>query len=49
MRSIGVTAAVSDQRSMRYDIFVALKKVENSGSLPSPDPLEAKPKPTAFP
>ena len=26
MRSIGVTAAVSDERSIRYDIFVALKK-----------------------
>ena len=26
MRSIGVTAAVSDERSVRYDIFVALKK-----------------------
>jgi hypothetical protein len=25
-RSIGVTSAVSDERSMRYDIFVALKK-----------------------
>ncbi len=34
-RSIGVTAAVSDNRSTRYDIFVALKKVSNSG-MPTP-------------
>lgn len=27
MRSIGVTAAVSDERSVRYDIFASLKKV----------------------
>lgn len=27
MRSLGVTTAVSDQRSIRYDIFVSLKKV----------------------
>ncbi|MBH8550988.1 DUF3352 domain-containing protein [Nostocaceae cyanobacterium CENA357] len=34
-RSIGVTAAVSDNRSTRYDIFLALKKVRNSG-VPTP-------------
>lgn len=27
MRSIGVTTAVSDERSVRYDVFVSLKKV----------------------
>lgn len=27
MRSIGVTSAVSDQRSTRYDVFLSLKKV----------------------
>ena len=32
MRSIGVTAAVSDQRSIRYDIFVALKKAAEQES-----------------
>ncbi|MBW4564250.1 MAG: DUF3352 domain-containing protein [Mojavia pulchra JT2-VF2] len=37
-RSIGVTTAVSDSRSTRYDIFVALKKAESSASLPSPVP-----------
>lgn len=36
MRTIGVTTAVSDQRSIRYDIFVALKKAEETDSLPSP-------------
>ena len=36
MRSIGVTTAVSDERSIRYDIFVALKKAGKPGSLPSP-------------
>ncbi len=41
MRSIGITAAVSDQRSVRYDIFVSLKKAENPGLLPSPDPMSA--------
>ncbi|WGV27089.1 DUF3352 domain-containing protein [Halotia branconii] len=34
-RSIGVTAAVSNNRSTRYDIFLALKKVNNS---PVPKP-----------
>lgn len=28
MRSIGVTTAVSDERSVRYDVFVSLKKVK---------------------
>lgn len=32
MRSIGVTAAVSDPRSIRYDIFVALKKAAEQES-----------------
>lgn len=41
MRSIGVTAAVSDQRSVRYDMFVSLKKTEKPGSLPSPEPMSA--------
>jgi hypothetical protein len=34
-RSIGVTSAVSDNRSTRYDIFLALKKVSNS-AVPTP-------------
>lgn len=36
MRSIGVTASVNDQRSIRYDIFVSLKKVDKPQPLPSP-------------
>ncbi|MFS0513576.1 DUF3352 domain-containing protein [Nostoc sp. UIC 10607] len=36
-RSIGMTSAVSDSRSNRYDIFISLKKVRNSTALPSPE------------
>ena len=36
-RSIGMTSAVSDNRSNRYDIFIELKKVTNATSLPSPE------------
>ncbi len=36
-RSIGITSAVSDNRSNRYDIFIALKKVSNTTTLPSPE------------
>ncbi len=36
-RSIGMTSAVSDSRSNRYDIFIALKKVSNTTTLPSPE------------
>jgi Protein of unknown function (DUF3352) len=32
-RSIGVTTAVSDSRSTRYDIFLSLKKASNSNAL----------------
>lgn len=35
-RSIGVTASVSDNRSNRYDIFLALKKTGKPTALPSP-------------
>ncbi|BAY44142.1 hypothetical protein SAMD00079811_17370 [Scytonema sp. HK-05] len=35
-RSAGVTAAVSDSRSTRYDIFVSLKKAGKPDPLPSP-------------
>lgn len=34
-RSIGVTAAVSDNRSTRYDIFINLKKEDSSAIAPS--------------
>ncbi|WP_375510258.1 DUF3352 domain-containing protein [uncultured Nostoc sp.] len=36
-RSIGMTSAVSDSRSNRYDVFITLKKVRNSTALPSPE------------
>ncbi|MBD2021103.1 DUF3352 domain-containing protein [Leptolyngbya sp. FACHB-36] len=36
MKSIGVTAAISDERSTRYDVFVALQKNGNPAPLPSP-------------
>ncbi|MBN3896386.1 MAG: DUF3352 domain-containing protein [Nostoc sp.] len=36
-RSIGMTSAVSDNRSNIYDIFIGLKKVTNSTVLPSPE------------
>jgi len=35
-RLIGMTSAVSDNRSNIYDIFIGLKKVTNSTVLPSP-------------
>ncbi|KAF3887440.1 MULTISPECIES: DUF3352 domain-containing protein [Nostocales] len=34
--SMGVTSAVSDNRSIRYDVFLTLKKVEKSDPLPTP-------------
>ncbi|MBN3910422.1 MAG: DUF3352 domain-containing protein [Nostoc sp. NMS1] len=36
-RSIGMTSAVSDNRSNLYDIFITLKKVRNTTPLPSPE------------
>ncbi|MFB2839755.1 DUF3352 domain-containing protein [Floridanema evergladense] len=37
IKAIGVTAAVSDDRSSRFDIFVKLKKVKEGGILPVPN------------
>ncbi|HEY9296618.1 MAG TPA: DUF3352 domain-containing protein [Phormidium sp.] len=37
MQAIGVTAAVSDERTSRFDIFVKLKKVSQGGMLPAPN------------
>jgi len=37
VRSIGVTTAVSDERSIRYNIFASLKKAAAPGSLPTSD------------
>ncbi|MEH2057886.1 MAG: DUF3352 domain-containing protein [Nostoc sp.] len=36
-RSIGMTSAVSDNRSNIYNIFIALKKVTNMTTFPSPE------------
>lgn len=36
IRSIGVTAAISDERSTRYDVFVGLQKAGKPAPLPSP-------------
>jgi hypothetical protein len=36
MRAIGITAAISDDRSTRYDIFVQLQKAGQVNPLPSP-------------
>ncbi|SRR5579883_1609756 len=36
VRSIGVTAAISDERSTRYDVFVLLQKAGQPAPLPSP-------------
>lgn len=49
MRSIGITTAVSDERSVRYDIFVSLKKAGQPGPLPSPGtipPINTTPEPS---
>ncbi|MGA7934607.1 MAG: DUF3352 domain-containing protein [Kovacikia sp.] len=38
IRSLGVTAAISDDRTTRYDVFVWLQKGSKPGPLPSPKP-----------
>jgi len=41
IRSIGVTAAISDNRSIRYDVFAALQKGNAPQPLPAPTVLPA--------
>ncbi len=36
IRAIGITAAINDERSTRYDVFVQLQKAGNVKPLPSP-------------
>lgn len=53
-RSIGVTTAVNDSRSNRYDVFLALKKAENSANSENSRstvtvPLSTKPSATKSP
>lgn len=45
IRSIGVTAAIHSERSVRYDILVLLQKAEKPGPLPSPGTPPASPLP----
>jgi hypothetical protein len=43
VRSFGVTSAIFDESSNRFDMFVALKKVPGVANLPSPPPKAIKP------
>jgi Protein of unknown function (DUF3352) len=43
VKSFGVTSAIFDESSNRFDMFVALKKVPGVASLPSPPPKVVKP------
>lgn len=45
VKSLGVTSAIFDESSNRFDIFVALKKVPGVAALPSPPPKSTKPAP----
>jgi Protein of unknown function (DUF3352) len=45
VKSLGVTSAIFDESSNRFDIFVALKKVPGIANLPSPPPQSTKPAP----
>jgi Protein of unknown function (DUF3352) len=45
VKSLGVTSAIFDESSNRFDIFVALKKVPGVAALPSPPPKSIKPAP----
>jgi hypothetical protein len=45
VKSLGVTSAIFDESSNRFDIFVALKKVPGIAKLPSPPPKSIKPAP----
>jgi hypothetical protein len=43
IQTIGVTAAIQDERSSRYDVLVQLKKTENPVPLPAPTLPAAEP------
>ncbi|NJP11114.1 MAG: DUF3352 domain-containing protein [Leptolyngbyaceae cyanobacterium RU_5_1] len=49
VRSVGITAAISDQRSSRYDVFVALQKAGNPNPLPTPTVPPVAPSPSISP
>jgi hypothetical protein len=42
-RSIGITTAVNDNRSIRYDIFLALKQISQTAPSPSSSPTNPLP------
>ncbi len=46
VKSLGVTSAIFDESSNRFDIFVALKKVPGIAKLPAIAPKSTKPSPT---
>ncbi len=45
VKSLGVTSAIFDESSNRFDIFVALKKVPGVATLPAAPPKSIKPSP----
>lgn len=47
IHTIGVTTAIADERTARYDVFVALRKGAKPGPLPSPAPTGTTPNPEA--
>ncbi|PSB40265.1 hypothetical protein C7B77_28575 [Chamaesiphon polymorphus CCALA 037] len=50
MRSLGVTSAILDESSNRFDLFVALKKVPGVAKLPAaPKVIKSSPKPSKSP
>ena len=49
IRTIGLTAAISDPRSTRYDVFVTLKQQGKPGPLPSPGKANPSPTPQISP
>jgi len=46
IRSIGVTAAIEDARTVRYNVFAALQKGSTPGPLPSPTVPSPSPSPS---
>ncbi len=45
VKSLGVTSAIFDESSNRFDLFVALKKVPGIANLPTPPPKSTQPAP----
>ena len=45
VKSLGVTSAIFDESSNRFDMFVALKKVPGVANLPAPPPKSTQPAP----